>query len=241
MFFPAADTIAFATSGTEDFRIGSAGELGVQGANYGTSGQVLTSGGSGAAPSWSTPAGGGNIQSQLFTASGSWTAPTGVTKVRLTVIGGGGGASADGCTGYYGGYGGYGYGVYTVTPGTAYTVTIGAGGAGANSQPASGSAGATSSFGALLSATGGGGGTVSADGASGSASSANLRNTSVGILGYPAPWGGPSTNPSGNVLQPAQTWSISSPKAPGAAGGPFSTGLKGHGGYSGIVFVEWVG
>ena len=190
--------------------------------------------------SWQA-AGGGNIQSQLFTASGSWTAPTGVTKVRLTVIGGGGGASADGCTGYYGGYGGYGYGVYTVTPGTAYTVTIGVGGAGANSQPASGSAGTTSSFGALLSAAGGGGGTVSADGASGSASSANLRNTSVGILGYPAPWGGPSTNPSGNVLQPAQTWSISSPKAPGAAGGPFSTGLKGHGGYSGIVFVEWVG
>ena len=58
MFFPAADTIAFATAGTEDFRIGSAGELGVQGANYGTSGQVLTSGGSGAAPSWATPSGG---------------------------------------------------------------------------------------------------------------------------------------------------------------------------------------
>jgi len=55
IFFPAADTIAFATAGTEDFRIGSAGELGIQGANYGTSGQVLTSGGSGAAPTWSTP------------------------------------------------------------------------------------------------------------------------------------------------------------------------------------------
>jgi len=57
MFFPAADTIAFATAGTEDFRIGSAGELGIQGANYGTSGQVLTSGGSGAAPTWTTPSG----------------------------------------------------------------------------------------------------------------------------------------------------------------------------------------
>jgi hypothetical protein len=59
MFFPAADTIAFATAGTEDFRIGSAGQLGIQGANYGTSGQVLTSGGSGAAPTWSTPSSGG--------------------------------------------------------------------------------------------------------------------------------------------------------------------------------------
>ena len=55
IFFPAADTIAFSTAGTEDFRIGSSGQLGIQGANYGTSGQVLTSGGSGAAPSWSAP------------------------------------------------------------------------------------------------------------------------------------------------------------------------------------------
>jgi len=39
---------------TERFRVGSAGQLGVAGANYGTSGQVLTSGGSGAAPSWTT-------------------------------------------------------------------------------------------------------------------------------------------------------------------------------------------
>jgi hypothetical protein len=29
--------------------------IGLNGANYGTSGQVLTSGGSGAAPSWTTP------------------------------------------------------------------------------------------------------------------------------------------------------------------------------------------
>ena len=42
---------------TERFRIGSSGQLGVAGANYGSSGQVLTSGGSSAAPSW----GGGAI------------------------------------------------------------------------------------------------------------------------------------------------------------------------------------
>jgi hypothetical protein len=39
---------------TERMRIGSAGQIGIGGANYGTSGQVLTSGGSGAAPSWTT-------------------------------------------------------------------------------------------------------------------------------------------------------------------------------------------
>jgi hypothetical protein len=58
IFFPAADSIALVTAGTEDFRIGPAGQFGVQGANYGTSGQVLTSGGASAAPTWSTPSGG---------------------------------------------------------------------------------------------------------------------------------------------------------------------------------------
>ena len=38
----------------EKFRIGSAGQVGIAGANYGTSGQVLTSAGSGSAPSWTT-------------------------------------------------------------------------------------------------------------------------------------------------------------------------------------------
>lgn len=44
----------FTTNGTEKFRIGTSGQLGVGGENYGTSGQVLTSGGSSAAPSWAT-------------------------------------------------------------------------------------------------------------------------------------------------------------------------------------------
>jgi len=41
----------------ERMRIGSSGQIGIGGANYGTSGQVLTSGGSGAAPSWAAAAG----------------------------------------------------------------------------------------------------------------------------------------------------------------------------------------
>ena len=40
---------------TEKFRITSDGELGVGGTNYGSSGQVLTSGGAGSAPSWQSP------------------------------------------------------------------------------------------------------------------------------------------------------------------------------------------
>ena len=41
-------------SGSEKFRVGNGGQLGIGGANYGTAGQVLTSGGSGSAASWST-------------------------------------------------------------------------------------------------------------------------------------------------------------------------------------------
>ena len=40
---------------TERFRMGQAGEFGIGGANFGTSGQVFTSGGAAAAPSWATP------------------------------------------------------------------------------------------------------------------------------------------------------------------------------------------
>ena len=46
------DTILFDTAGSERFRVGSAGQLGIGGATYGTSGQVLTSGGASAAPTW---------------------------------------------------------------------------------------------------------------------------------------------------------------------------------------------
>lgn len=40
------------TEGTERVRVGPAGQLGLAGANYGTSGQVLTSGGASAAIAW---------------------------------------------------------------------------------------------------------------------------------------------------------------------------------------------
>ena len=42
------------TGGSERFRITGNNELGIAGANYGTSGQVLTSGGSGSEVSWTT-------------------------------------------------------------------------------------------------------------------------------------------------------------------------------------------
>ena len=49
-----AEDIRFATGSAERLRVGPAGQIGIGGATYGTSGQVLTSGGSSGAVSWST-------------------------------------------------------------------------------------------------------------------------------------------------------------------------------------------
>jgi hypothetical protein len=57
----------------ERFRFGSAGQLGIGGATYGTAGQVLTSGGSGAAPTWSTPSGSAATPTALGTVYGKMT------------------------------------------------------------------------------------------------------------------------------------------------------------------------
>ena len=47
--------LVLGTNRTIRFQIGTAGQLGIGGATYGTSGQVLTSGGASAAPTWTTP------------------------------------------------------------------------------------------------------------------------------------------------------------------------------------------
>ncbi len=56
MFF-ATDTLGLSVVGSEKIRITTNGEIGIGGANYGTSGQVLTSGGSGSAVSWADAGG----------------------------------------------------------------------------------------------------------------------------------------------------------------------------------------
>lgn len=56
----AGDAFLVNVNNVERLRIASAGQIGIGGANYGTAGQVLTSAGSGAAPSWATPTGGIN-------------------------------------------------------------------------------------------------------------------------------------------------------------------------------------
>ena len=58
-----ADTgaIALSAGATEQVRVTDSGEIGIQGANYGTDGQVLTSGGAGAAVAWEDAGGGATV------------------------------------------------------------------------------------------------------------------------------------------------------------------------------------
>ena len=58
----------------ERFRIGASGDIGLLGENYGTSGQVLTSGGAGSAVSWTTISADVGITTNL---SGTFTASAG--------------------------------------------------------------------------------------------------------------------------------------------------------------------
>jgi hypothetical protein len=128
------------------------------------SGKVLASDASGSATWVSTSSlgisGGGTstttVQSvnvgfttfQVFNSSGSFTVPSGVTKTMVEVWGAGGGGYRNGGDIYSGAGGGYAKGIYTVSPGASYTVTVGDGGAARVN-------GGLSRFGALLTASGG--------------------------------------------------------------------------------------
>lgn len=133
----------------------------------GASGNVLTSNGT----AWVSSAPASSLPTmQVFSSSGTFTVPTGITKVKVTVIGGGGGGGySAGTSDPSGGGGGGGAAIKTIsglTPGGTIAVTVGTGGAGGTSG--TGTAGGTSSFGTYCSATGGsGGGASSSNAASG--------------------------------------------------------------------------
>ena len=95
------------------------------------------------------------LATQTFTATGTWTKPSGCSKVIVKVVGGGGGGSGH-CES--GGGGGYSEKVIDVTSVSTVAVTVGGGGAAAAYVGVTGglaSNGGTSSFGAYCSATGG--------------------------------------------------------------------------------------
>jgi hypothetical protein len=122
-------------------------------AQAGNSGKFITTDGSTA--SW-----GGITKTLVVLTSGtSWTCPAGITAVKVTAVGGGGGGSRYGTNPI--GHGGSGAGcaikLFTVVPATSYSYTIGAAGAGATVDNTAGSAGGNSTFVGSVTITGGGG------------------------------------------------------------------------------------
>lgn len=143
-------------------------------ASVGTSGQVLTSNGAGALPTFQAASTGTaftTVVRQIFTSTGTYTPTANMKYCDIEVLGGGGGGGGAGAsasvttsTGGGGGAGGYARKVFTAaTIGASKAVTIGAAGAAGSAGGATGGTGGTggtTSVGAtLISATGGVGGT----------------------------------------------------------------------------------
>jgi hypothetical protein len=194
---------------------------------------------------------GGNLQMQVFTSPGTWTAPASTTTARVTIFGGGGGgaggqSSIPSRTGGNGGAGGIATVLVTGLSGS-YPITIGSGGAASSS-------GGTSSFSSLISATGGGGGAPNVShGSPGTitiSSGTAIRNNSAMSNFTPAPFPSNSSwfNNGGQFAQGwANTTGGTSAIAYSTTGnygaGAFGIGNQssGNGGVGGAVIVEFIG
>lgn len=165
--------------------------------------------------------GGGQLSYALFSSgSGTWTCPSGVTKVKVTCIAGGGGGNLDGLGDpVSGGNGGCAIGIYTVTPGTGYSYSVGTGG---NRTPPTN--GTSSSVSGLCSATGGAAAST-VPGTSGTGSNGTFFN------GYYD-----------------KNYMFAGSGAPGTSGVAWNTtlspGLGGYGyngGVGGVILIEYIG
>ena len=196
-----------------------------------------------------------NAGFQVVSATGTFTVPAGVYRLRYRVWGGGGGSGGCGSAGQTaGGAGGGGYseGVASVTPGQTVSCTIGAAGT-AGGAGGSGGTGGTTSFtaGALtVSATGGSGssngigsGGNGAAGGTGSGGQNNLTGaggcSGSGSTGGPGGMGGSA--PQGGGGGGGATGTAQSGQTPGGgAGGPGAAGANpGAVGGAGRIVFEW--
>ena len=232
--------ITLNAGGAERLRINTSGEIGLSGANYGTSGQYLKSNGPGAAATWGTVAAGGFSNMQVFTSPGTFTTPSTTTQIKVTVVGGGGAGynrtTTTGQSGGGGGGGGAAIYVGPVTASTPYAVTVGA-------------ATGTSSFASLASATGGSNAVANFQAGAGGAGSAGtiLFQCSQGATGNQGATAGVLTGgPGGGSLLGAGGGggnSVTFPAGNGAnygGGGGGQSGPSGAGaGAAGVVIVEY--
>jgi hypothetical protein len=193
----------------------------------------------------------GPLGMQVFTSSGTFTVPTGVTSVKVTVVGAGGGVNTYGGTSQSGA-GGMAQRVVTgLTPGGTVSVTVG--GVGSNNSGGSppnpglrGSTGGTSSFGAFCSATGGQGATSNVNSATGGAGSGGTLNIN-GQTGMNFVVFGRAYTPLG-LGMPGWTGSVGCCGPTSVAGSGYGMGGVSGGGFAsnpvstgggGVVIVEW--
>jgi hypothetical protein len=163
----------------------------------GTSGQVLTSAGAGAAPTWttisSTPSGLLIRAPQILTSGTSYTTPSNCNAIYVECVGGGGGGggtnnNSGGAAGGGGGGGAYCAKYFSVSPSTAYTYAIGSAGAGGVSGNGSSGGNTTFTVGATTVTAGGGSG---GGGGSGDSESGGLGGSATnGDLNVPGQSGG---------------------------------------------------
>ncbi|AGG91303.1 tail fiber assembly [Synechococcus phage S-RIP2] len=205
---------------------------------------------------------GGLASQQVFTTTGTstWTKPSGITKVKVIVTGGGGGGAGgqnEANCGSSGAAGGTAIEIIDVSSVSSVTVTVGTGGPGGSSDGA-GTGGGTSSFGTYCSATGGdrglnnaaysntsrslGGAGTGGDinitgGAGGQAGGGNTSDSNSGQRGGASYWGGGGTGGSMNVGAAASSGIA---YGSGGGGGNHHTGNEAPGanGAPGIVVVE---
>jgi hypothetical protein len=192
---------------------------------------------------------------QVFTSSGVFTVPNGVTSVRTTVIGGGGsGGYHVTMPGGGGGAGGHAQGVVNnLTPGQAISVTVGAGGA-QLSSPATGNTGGVSTFGSYMGANGGqggGGGTAAlfanSGGAGGTSYGGQVNATgsygtdSIVVACRGGDGGGPGNGrgTSGSEIGIAATSFGGGGGGGGTSTGGSPVGCAGGAGGPGLVIVEY--
>jgi hypothetical protein len=95
------------------------------------------------------------VSIQIFNSTTTWSRPTGITRIRIQLVGPGGGGSGHGEAG---GGGGFSERMLDVTSISSVAVTVGTGGGGVNYHNVAGGGSGATSFGPYLSASAGEGG-----------------------------------------------------------------------------------